>query len=264
MTLLRPFFLALSLLSRLPVPARVLAAAPSDRDKARSVLFYPVVGALIGFLCGGAAYLLMSDTLFGLRESALSPELVAAAVLVLSVLITGALHLDGLADAVDASFASHKHGVDLLKVFKDTHTGTMAVVAVVCVLLLKYVALLTLIREGHNLIATLAILFTATRVLAVLYMATTPYVSAQGLVSGVNLERYRTAIFMLGLTLIVCILMVLPALSATALILVFALWCYWWRKFWVARIGGYTGDCLGALIEVAETAGLLIVTVIQI
>lgn len=263
MSVLRPFFIAVSLLSRLPVPATLFSSPANEQETSRAVLFYPLVGAMIGLICGGLGMLLVSDAFF----PSVSAEMVAVTILVTLVLLTGALHLDGFADAIDAAFASHKSeksSEELLAIFKDCHAGSMAVVALICLLLIKYSALVALVRTGTDILTTLVLIIAGARMLVCSYMATSPYVSQQSLVSGINLEPLRTAIVMQSMFFVLCFFMLLPPICAMLLTALWALWCIVWRSYWLKRIHGYNGDCAGALIEVAEAIALVVVVVVPV
>lgn len=188
-----------------------------------------------------------------------APFIVASLLLTAWVFITGALHLDGLADATDAAFAAHKDIPRTLEVFKDPHAGSMASVSIGLALILKFSALLSLVEAGQGVFIGLIVATTYSRLLAVLFMATSPYVSVQGMASGIELKQFRPAIVMLSLVILVLSLAYLPLLTIVALLVVLGLWCYLWRRFWLKCIKGYTGDCVGALIEVAEILTLLVI-----
>ncbi|WP_372867942.1 adenosylcobinamide-GDP ribazoletransferase, partial [Pseudomonas sp.] len=120
--------IALQFLTRLPVR---LAAMPSAQETGRSLLWYPVVGLLIGLLLLGVHYLLGD-----------APALLQAALLlVIWVGLSGGLHLDGLADSADAWAGGFGDRERTLAIMKDPRSGPMAVVVLVLLLLLKFVAL---------------------------------------------------------------------------------------------------------------------------
>ncbi|NCA91441.1 MAG: adenosylcobinamide-GDP ribazoletransferase, partial [Gammaproteobacteria bacterium] len=92
---MRPFLIALQFLTRLPVR---LTGELSAADLGRSLLYYPLVGLLLGGLLVAGGWLLAGGGLL----TGVAPVLAAALVLSLWVGLTGALHLDGLADMIDA------------------------------------------------------------------------------------------------------------------------------------------------------------------
>ena len=138
---MRPFWLALQFLTRLPTPQldRV-----SDRELGLSLPFYPIVGLIIGGLLYIAAELLTS----------VSPLFSAAIIVALWLWLTGALHLDGLADMADAWVGGHGDRERTLAIMKDPYCGPMGVSAVVAMLLLKFAALSVLVRGRSRAAAT--------------------------------------------------------------------------------------------------------------
>ncbi|CCF66484.1 cobalamin-5-phosphate synthase family protein [Xanthomonas citri pv. punicae str. LMG 859] len=126
---------AIGFLTRIPVPARVFTRAGAQ---ARSLCWYPLVGVLLGGVVCGLAWCL--------REVA--PLLGAALLLSAWVWLTGALHLDGLADTTDAWVGGTGERARTLAIMKDPTSGPMAVTAVVLVLLLKCAALASLLAQA--------------------------------------------------------------------------------------------------------------------
>ena len=122
------FFAALQFLTSIPVPWR---REVSPEALGRSTAYFPVVGLIIGLILAVLNWLL---------SHILPPAVVNALLLVALVVITGALHLDGLADTCDG-IAGHKPVEDRWRVMRDSHTGAFGVIGVVLVLLVKYVTL---------------------------------------------------------------------------------------------------------------------------
>lgn len=242
------FAVALMLLTRLPVPARW---QPVDFDaelQSRSVLFYPLVGAWMGTLLALVAWVLV----------AILPDLVAAALVVAFWLwLTGALHLDGLADTADALAAAHKDPARLQLAMKDPHLGTVGASLVVMVLISK-VALVAAVLEAELAGAALPITLATARLAGQLYMIYTPYVRKDGLASQMQLGALKPV--SLATLVLVLVLAALAfgwgaALGLTALL---GGWLIYWRRRWLGLMGGYSGDCVGALIEVSEVLALLV------
>ncbi len=126
---------AFQFLTRLPVPVKL---DYNDALFRRSVVFYPLVGLVLG-LIAAAAGLLMASVL---------PPLPAAALLLgIWVLLTGALHLDGLMDTADG-ILSHRSREKMLEIMKDSRVGAMGVIAGVLVLLLKWSLLTELLSAA--------------------------------------------------------------------------------------------------------------------
>src|SRR5690606_1423376 len=122
-------------LTRLPSPE---VADFHASDLSRSAVWFPAVGALIGL------FLLFVQSIAGM----LGPAVGALAVLIAWVWITGALHIDGLADVADAMGAAHRDPERFLSVLRDPHIGTFGVIAVLIVLLTKLILLSELIGSA--------------------------------------------------------------------------------------------------------------------
>jgi adenosylcobinamide-GDP ribazoletransferase len=127
---MRSLLVAVQFLTRLPVPVGNV----TEKEIGRSALYFPLVGLLVGGILLGA-YLLTS----------LAFPLLLARVLTLIVLIlvSGAFHLDGLADTIDGLYGGRDRE-DALRIMKDPHIGAMGVIAIGSVLLLKAAALASL------------------------------------------------------------------------------------------------------------------------
>lgn len=240
--MIRAFALALQLLTRLPVPSSSLPPRPEELGL--SVLFFPAVGLLIGALLAGL------HTVLWLVD----PGVLAALVLAMWVLLTGGLHLDGLADTADAWIGGQGHRDRTLAIMKDSRSGPIAIVAVVLVLLAKFAALQALLAGDARVILLLAPVLG--RIAIVLLLITTPYVRPDGL--GAPYASY--------LPRLSCGLLVLLIAAATvavlewqggALLAALGVGFVGWRHGLMVRLGGTTGDTLGAACELAETITLL-------
>lgn len=242
---MKSLLLAMQFLTRLPLPQ---VASDDARAFGRSMLWYPVVGLLIGLLLCGLMWLL----------SGVSATLSAALLLFAWVLVTGALHLDGLADSADAWLGGHGNRERTLAIMKDPYCGPAAVVLLVCVLLAKFAALQALVEAGNGVLLLLAPVL-ARAALPVLF-ATTPYARQHGLGSALatHLPRRGALIVMLLVAMLALIVFGQPAALA---LLVFALIFLGLRRLMLKRLGGTTGDTAGALVELVELAVLVTVAI---
>jgi adenosylcobinamide-GDP ribazoletransferase len=235
-----PFLIALQFLTRLPVR---LSGTPSNQAVGRSLLYYPLVGLILG-LALALLNILLADT----------PTLLRAALLLGAwVVLTGALHLDGLADSADAWIGGLGDRKRTLAIMKDPYCGPVAVVTLTTVLLIKFAALNSF--GAHNWILLVAIPVLARSTVPLLFL-TTPYVRPGGL--GTKLAKFLPRSAAIVTTIATCIAVVwitdfaarwmLVAVGATFMLL---------RHMMTSRIGGTTGDTAGAMIELTETAALI-------
>jgi adenosylcobinamide-GDP ribazoletransferase len=235
-----PWWIALQFLTRLPV---TLAGMPTPEQIGRSLLFYPLVGLLIGLLLLAAQQLLGGSAVL----------LQAALLLTLWVGISGALHLDGLADSADAWVGGFGDKQRTLAIMKDPRSGPIAVVVLVLLLLLKFAALVTLLENDTGLLLLL-VPWLARCLLPLLFM-TTPYVRTGGLGQALaeHLPR-RQLPWVLAANAVAMLLLGWPALLA---VLVAGTVFFYLRVLMLKRLGGTTGDTAGALVELAECGVLL-------
>ncbi|MFO7579480.1 MAG: adenosylcobinamide-GDP ribazoletransferase [Nitrosomonas halophila] len=239
--MIEPFLVAVQFLTRLPVPLSVL---PKAKAIGYSLSFYPLIGLLIGSLLGGFGWLLCD-----------APPMVAAALLLAGwVLLTGGLHLDGLADSADAWIGGLGNTEKTLAIMKDPNCGPAGVTVITLGLLLKFTALHSLFISQEWIPLLYATLLA--RTLIPLLFLTTPYVRSHGLGTPLAAQQPRhlnilivtaTPSLMLWVTGFDYFWLVMTA------ILVFILL----RAMMMQRIQGTTGDTAGALIEVTETGVLL-------
>ena len=237
---MRPLLLAIQFLTRLPLPS----VQGSPRDMGRSLPYYPLVGLLIGGLLLGLATLLAH----------LPPMTLAALLLVFWVLITGGLHLDGLADSADAWLGGYGDRERSLAIMKDPRCGPAGVIALVLVLLLKFAALHGLLA-GQNLAPLLIAPLLGRGVLPLLFL-TTPYVRRGGLGQALSEQLPRKTAWLALAVTFAGLAWLAPrdaGLSLAASVPVFL----WLRRLMMKRLGGTTGDTAGALTELTETAILL-------
>lgn len=237
---MKAFLLALQFLTCLPVS---LKAAPGPADWGRSALAYPLIGLLIGLLLAGL------QQLVGHAD----PLLQAALLTATWALITGGLHLDGLADSADAWVGGHGDRERTLAIMKDPRSGPAAVSTLVLVLLLKFTALAALVKAGAWPALLLAPVLGRSALVALLL--STPYVRPGGMGSAISAHLPRAAA-VLVLLLVAAGALVAGKAGALALAVAAVAWLGL-RWMMMRRLGGMTGDTLGAAVELTEVAVLV-------
>ena len=232
----RSFILAVQFLTRIPTP-QIHDFQPNALG--RSSGYFPLIGLLIG---GLLALSLCAGTM-------VDPWLAAILALTLWTFITGALHLDGLSDLSDALGASHRDPGRFHEVLKDPHVGTFGVVVLVIQLLLKLVLLMLLARTAQ---AWLISPVCAWARLGPLFWAHyLPVVKPADATTEGSGERFsweiNALVPWLWMVFLLLSVMLSPAFLAAPVLL--GLWAFYLHR----RLGGQTGDALGAGIEVCET-----------
>lgn len=241
------FVAAISFLTRVPIGRRFIFSA---EDVGRAAAWFPVVGALLG------GVLVLALRLLG----HLYPQLVTAVILTgISAVLTGAMHLDGLADTADG-FGGGTTPDDVLRIMKDHAIGSYGAVALILAIALRISATAALL-DGRHASAALVLAPALGRWTAVLLSATQPYV--RPLVQSASPSAGAPARLVGRSQLIIATVVTIAGaaaidwrrgLIACALVVTgSAIWAWVCRR----RIGGITGDTLGAGIEISEGLVLL-------
>ncbi len=233
---MKNFLLALQFLTIIPLRVKNC----DEKDFGGSLIYFPVIGLLIAFILTLG---LVSFQTLGFRGIALSVFLI-----VLLAIITGGLHLDGLADTSDSLYAG-KEKDDTLAIMRDPHIGTMGVLAIFCVLLLKISLFYSQIEPLK--IKGLFLMCLLSRWSMVMLIFSFPYARKEGKAK-VFIESINPKIFLMasGITGISAFLiwqikgLILWVLIAGCALII--------GKLTARKIGGITGDILGAANEIIE------------
>lgn len=229
----------MGLMSRIPV--RVDTERATSRS-ARATWAYPLAGAILGAVAGTVAW--------GLGSLGLPPMIQAIGALTTSVIITGAMHEDGLADSADGLWGGWTTE-RRLEIMKDSRTGAYGVIAIALSLIWR-TALLSIVIGASNPILLLAALGALSRSAMAPLMAFLPNARKSGLSSAVGAPSRLTAIASAALGLVIAwpILGPIPCLIA-------GLTALFWAAIAIRKIGGQTGDILGASQQLTEITALI-------
>ena len=239
---LRDLLTAFQFLTRIPVPA----AHFHTGSLAQSVRFFPLVGLFIG-LAAGALRLTLAHVL--------DPALTAALVLLFLVMVTGALHEDGLADAADG-LGGGWNPQQVLTIMRDSRIGSYGAIALVLSLLLRWLLLARLPTASFPPAVVAAHVLCRWTTLPLSYYlqpARAADGDAQGQGARVAQLTPRNAL-LTGSLLTLAIVLVATRAAAWKPILAAVLvsFCSGW--YYRKRIGGVTGDCFGATNQLTEIA----------
>ncbi|WP_324751659.1 adenosylcobinamide-GDP ribazoletransferase [Roseovarius sp. Pro17] len=231
---------ALALLTRLPLPDAPLRGA-------RAVWAYPLAGVVVGLIAG----------LVGLiaHWGGLPSALAALAALAVQVIITGAMHEDGLADSADGLWGAWTRA-KRLEIMKDSHMGAFGVIALFLALAARWAALWVLFQMGGGwALAAIVTAAAVSRAAMPLVMWALPHARASGLSHGIGRPDARTCAVAAGIAAVIAL--VLVGWSVFGVVIWAALTTV--AVGWIAKdkIGGQTGDILGATQQLVEIAVLL-------
>lgn len=246
------FFTAMVFLTRLPAPRWVVFEEHYLNECSR---YFPLVGLLIG-LVAAFAYAL-GATLFG-------PLLAIILSMALTVWMTGAFHEDGFADMCDG-FGGGWEREQILHIMKDSRLGSYGALGLLLMVVTKFMALLTLemqvsgntsLSNGEYSAAVVVALLVAhpiSRFFAITYIYSLDYVQDSSIskVESQTRRLTRDALFFAGASIAVVLLwldvVTVFWISAALVVLYFV-----FSRYLLAKIGGYTGDCLGAAQQLSE------------
>lgn len=238
---------ALRFLTILPISWR---SKEDGRFFQASLVWFPLVGLLIGIMAGSIVFL---------AGNILPSSLVAVLVIVFLAGISGCLHLDGLADSGDGLLSARPRE-KALDIMRDSRTGAMGVIALIFVILGKYGALSAM--PAATMVTAVFFMPLAGRTAILLTMAVLPYArkgeglgrlfySADSRILGLaTLFFYVVVIFFFSWKIA---FLLLSAILVT--VVLFSFWCF-------RKIGGATGDTLGAVCELTELATAVVFTVL--
>jgi adenosylcobinamide-GDP ribazoletransferase len=215
-----------------------------------SMVYYPLVGLFIGLA------LWVLSMLF---SRVLPMSIVSVMLLGCLVVMTGGLHLDGLADTIDGLSGGYSRE-ETLQIFKDPHVGTMAVVGVVLVLLLKYASLNVLPSDA--LLPALVLMTTLSRASMVQLACFSPYARASGGVGEPFVRGIRREHFLITVGLTVGIALLFGGFRGVLLWMLVSLVTLGYQTYCRERLSGITGDILGATNEANEALVLVLATMV--
>lgn len=239
------FLLALQFLTRIPVHIR---GTVTEQKIARSMVYYPLVGLFVG-AAAALLHLLLSEVA--------AVAVADLASIVLLIVITGNMHLDGFMDTADG-LGSGKPRERMLEIMRDSRVGAHGVVAGILIILAK-VVLLGQIPSEHKF--TVLLLFPVVARWSMVYVATVyRYARTQGLGTFTAFLGKRELLMASLITLAIVfyllrlegLFLVGSALAGTVLIGVYL----------VRRVGGMTGDLFGAVNESNEVLALFVLTLL--
>jgi adenosylcobinamide-GDP ribazoletransferase len=246
----RLFFIALQFFTRLPIPAWVGFEASWLQHASR---YFPLVGAVVAAIAAGVYY----------AAAIVLPAPVAAVLsTAATIYATGAFHEDGFADTCDG-LGGGMTRERVLEIMKDSRVGAYGAIGIVCMLAAKLAGLALL--PPREAIAALFLAHPLSRLAATSLIWQLDYVRGEGKAKPLaqQMTTMEFTIATVGALLPAAVLLATGLASAGAVLgallaaLAAALWLG--HKF-VRRLGGYTGDCLGAVQQVAEA--LIYITVL--
>lgn len=240
--MIKKYLSAISFLTVLPV-----SESFSKKFK-NSTSFFPLVGLFIGGVL----------ILVNFSGSFLFPKLVVKLMIITSLaIITGGVHLDGLADTLDGFYAG-KNKDDTLRIMDDAHLGAMGVIGIFCVLGIKFVALHSI---PEKILYQSLLLFPVLSRWALVFACVTSGPSKNEGLGKSFVDTTKKRDFFIATIITLLISIVLFKSKGIIILAAVLLITYLFSRFIIKKIGGLTGDTLGALNEISEVFVLLILCI---
>ena len=271
---MKGFLLLLSFMTRIPMPK-----TEYDEEKlGKSMKYFPVVGIIVGFIL--LFFCIIFNFIFKNLNYSTALPLMILVVILTDLITTGALHLDGLADTFDGIF-SYRSKHKMLEIMKDSRLGSNGALALILYFLLKFVLFYSLIIESREL--TLYAIMTypvVSRFCSVVSCASSPYARGSGMgktfvdntkTCGLIVATIITLLYTIGMLFIPFILftnyslpiqfMIQTILVIVIIAILLALFAYAFSKLIERKIGGITGDTLGALLEISSLVYIFLILI---
>ncbi|MBU0503724.1 MAG: adenosylcobinamide-GDP ribazoletransferase [Candidatus Omnitrophota bacterium] len=240
------FLLALQFLTILPIKFKDF----HEKKLTQSLILFPLVGLMLGVILAVANNLL--------RFLYFNELAVSASVIVLLIILTGGMHLDGLADTFDA-FLSRKNKDEMLAIMRDSRTGAMGVISLISVILLKIVFFHSL--NPSIKIPGLILMCVLSRWAMVYSIFLFPYARKEGK-AGIFMRDVSRKIFLWATVITLLIIFCTLYFKGLLVWLMITAITYLSGRFITGMIGGLTGDTLGALNEIIEVIVLFLLCIL--
>ena len=272
---MKGFLLLLSFMTRIPMPK-----TEYDEEKlGKSMKYFPVVGIIVGFILLFFC-IIFNFILKNISYSAVLPLMILVVILT-DLITTGALHLDGLADTFDGIF-SYRSKHKMLEIMKDSRLGSNGALALILYFLLKFILLFSLtIESREGAVYAIMTYPVVARFCSVVSCASSPYARGSGMgktfvdntkTCGLIVAAIITILYTTGMVFMPFILFtnyslpmqfIIKTISIImVIVLLLGIFAYAFSKLIERKIGGITGDTLGALLEISSLVYIFLLLVI--
>lgn len=236
------FFHALLFYSRIPAGK----IDYSEENLTKAFRYFPLVGMIVGAIGGG---------LFWLFQWIVPVPVALVLAIAVMVLITGALHEDGFSDFFDG-FGGGRDKDHILSIMKESTIGAYGVIALLLLFLLKFVLLLSI--DPSHIVMILIAAHASSRMMPIFLVNSSSYARTKNSKAMHTRRKTDTGTFLIALVFSLIPLIFMPWQIISIVIPVYAMIVIILKKYTERKIGGFTGDVLGALQQFSELAFYLI------
>ena len=242
---MKRLILLIQFLTRIPININL---SVTREDLSKSIIYFPIVGYIIGIILA----MFYNFSIFYFDKI-----IIAFLVIIIEIIITGGLHIDGLSDTVDGIY-SGREKKKIIEIMKDPNVGTFGVLSIIILVIFKF---LLIYKIDNNLFLVLLMMPVFSRFCSVFSSRIGKYPKEDGLgnifIGQVN--NYQ---------LLISFIFTLPLLYFNFIIyiafIINIIFTFSFVKYITKRIDGITGDTLGAIVEINELLFLLVIYIVGV
>jgi len=247
---MKNFILMIQFLTRIPINIKIDV---EDNSFKKGMVYFPLVGLIVGIL-NALVYLILSLVF--------SHLLAVIFTTLFNVCLTGAFHMDGLADTCDGIYSSRSKE-KMLEIMKDSRIGTNGGVAIFFDLVLRISLLNSISNTNCNVVKAILIACVLSRTVLVLLSYISTYGRKEGGLGNLFIGKITTKGLTISLIMGILIMSILLGYKAMFIFLPLLVIMFLYEKYIKSKIGGMTGDTLGAAAEITEILVLFIYVILQ-
>ena len=247
---MKGFVLMLQFLTRIPINIQIDV---DDNSFKKAMVYFPLVGLVVGIL---------NVLVFLVLSLVVSNFLSVIFVTLFNVCLTGAFHLDGLADTCDGIYSSRSKE-RMLEIMKDSSIGTNGGVAIFFDLTLRIALLNSISNSNYNVVKAILIASVLSRTMLVLLSYISTYARNEGGLGNLFIGKITLKASIISLIIAAVIMLLVLGYKALFIFLPIVLMMVLYEKYIKSKIGGMTGDTLGAACEITEILVLFIFIILQ-
>lgn len=236
--MIKGLVLAIQFLTRIPININIDF---NNENLKRSTFFYPLVGMLLGVLAYGSYYIL----------AFINTDIASLFTVIMMIVFTGGLHLDGLADTADGFF-SNKDREKTLEIMKDSRVGAFGVISLILIILSKYIIISNI---DKFLAVSLILSMGNSRLMALFQIAFKKNARPGGL--GDMICRSEPKYFIVLGSILYILLIIIIDIKYLIPLIISILVSELISHYSYRKIGGLTGDIYGASVEIVEAVSLI-------
>ena len=241
---MKSFILNLQFLTRIPIGDNIQY---DQEEISKGTFWFPLIGLIVGLLCFGVYYI-ASQLFFGFF-----PVLCC---IVANVVITGALHIDGLADTCDGIFSTRSKD-RMLEIMKDSRIGTNGVIAIAFDLLFRITLISQMSIKQAALSIILAPVISRTMLVGLIYFS--KYARANGGMGSIFMNKKYKINTYIGVGIGLAISIIAMGKYGLYVFMICIIMNIFYKTYIDGKIGGMTGDTLGAANELTEIVFFIVI-----